>query len=172
MPRLPSQIGEVLGLESDFALATLAAFARRVDFRGKDFTGAIRAFLARFRLPGEAQKIDRILEAFAEAYFECLTSDGDDGECYDDEDSGEGKSGGASAAAGVVGANEDLQWMSSAETLHVLAFSTIMLNTDAHNPAMKGRERMTLDQFVRNNRGIDGGRDVPRQVLPHLHVCA
>ena len=35
---------------------------------------AIRALLAGFRLPGEAQKIDRIMEKFAERYF--LTNPG------------------------------------------------------------------------------------------------
>ena len=76
--------------------------------------------------------------------------------------------GGGGGSGGGRGGDE-LGWMSSASTAHVLAFSTIMLNTDAHNPAMRGRDKMTLDQFVRNNRGIDGGKDVPRHVLERLY---
>lgn len=43
----------------------------------------------------------------------------------------------------------------------VLAYSTIMLNTDAHNPNVKANRKMTKKQFVSNNRGIDGGKDLP-----------
>jgi len=35
------------------------------------FTFACREFLWSFRLPGEAQKIDRMMECFAERYCEC-----------------------------------------------------------------------------------------------------
>jgi Sec7-like guanine-nucleotide exchange factor len=38
----------------------------------------------------------------------------------------------------------------SSETLYVLAFSTVMLNTDLHNAAVK--QKMTRDQFVRNTK--------------------
>lgn len=51
----------------------------------------------------------------------------------------------------------------NAETAYVLAFSVIMLNTDLHSPNVK--RRMTLDDFIRNNRGIDDGQDIPREVL-------
>jgi brefeldin A-inhibited guanine nucleotide-exchange protein len=33
-----------------------------------EFDSALREFLSRFRLPGEAQKIDRIMECFAERF--------------------------------------------------------------------------------------------------------
>ena len=35
------------------------------------YTQNYRIFLASFHLPGEAQKIDRIMELFAERYLEC-----------------------------------------------------------------------------------------------------
>jgi brefeldin A-resistance guanine nucleotide exchange factor 1 len=40
------------------------------DFGKLSFDVAIRVTLESFRLPGEAQKIDRIMEAFSHAYFE------------------------------------------------------------------------------------------------------
>ena len=49
-----------------------------------------------------------------------------------------------------------------ADTAYVLAFSCIMLHTDAHNPAIK--DRMTKEQFIRNNRGIDDEKDIPSEV--------
>lgn len=36
-----------------------------MDFTGLDFDDALRHFMSKFRLPGEAQKIDRIMERFA-----------------------------------------------------------------------------------------------------------
>ena len=39
------------------------------DFKGMTFDGALRLFLSKFRLPGEAQKIDRLLEAFADRLY-------------------------------------------------------------------------------------------------------
>lgn len=47
------------------------AYVDRMDFTGKEFVAALRLFLERFRLPGEAQKIDRLMEKFASRYCEC-----------------------------------------------------------------------------------------------------
>lgn len=55
------------------------------------------------------------------------------------------------------------QVFSHSDTAYVLAFSIVMLNTDLHNRAVK--RKMTLDDFVRNNRGIDQGKDLPRELL-------
>ena len=54
--------GDLLGDADAFAVATLDAFSRSFDFTGATFDGALRAFLASFRLPGEAQKISRIMK--------------------------------------------------------------------------------------------------------------
>lgn len=42
-----------------------------MDFTDILFDDAIRMFLLDFRLPGEAQKIDRLMEKFAERYHVC-----------------------------------------------------------------------------------------------------
>lgn len=47
------------------------AYVDQMDFQGKDFVSALRLFLEGFRLPGEAQKIDRLMEKFAARYLEC-----------------------------------------------------------------------------------------------------
>ncbi|KAJ3296250.1 guanine nucleotide exchange protein for ADP-robosylation factor [Rhizoclosmatium sp. JEL0117] len=52
---------------------------------------------------------------------------------------------------------------SSADTAYVLAYSVIMLNTDQHNTQVK--KRMTKSDFLKNNRGIDEGKDVPPVIL-------
>lgn len=45
------------------------AFVDLMDFRGLEFVDALRVFLQAFRLPGEAQKIDRFMLKFAERYI-------------------------------------------------------------------------------------------------------
>ena len=51
----------------------------------------------------------------------------------------------------------------AADTAFVLAFSLIMLNTDLHNPNVK--HRMTKAGFIKNNRGINNGNDLPEEFL-------
>lgn len=80
-----TQMGEVLGKEPDaafvktpgvdaekggsgFFLRILQHFVEALDFTEMMFDDAIRLFLSGFRLPGEAQKIDRIMEKFAERF--------------------------------------------------------------------------------------------------------
>ena len=45
------------------------AFVDLMEFRGLEFVDALRTFLQAFRLPGEAQKIDRFMLKFAERYI-------------------------------------------------------------------------------------------------------
>ncbi|KAH9577512.1 Guanine nucleotide exchange factor [Trypanosoma melophagium] len=55
----------------------------------------------------------------------------------------------------------------SANTAFILSFSICMLNTDAHSPHVKNK--MTLDGFIRNNRGIDEGNDVDTNLLKGIY---
>ncbi|KAL8062523.1 hypothetical protein ABFX02_02G153100 [Erythranthe guttata] len=126
-----SLIGDYLGEREDLSLKVMHAYVDSFDFQGKEFDEAIRVFLQGFRLPGEAQKIDRIMEKFAERYCKC-----------------------------------NPKVFTSADTAYVLAYSVILLNTDAHNPMVK--KKMSADDFIRNNRGIDDGKDLPEEYLRSL----
>lgn len=100
--------------------------------------------LQNFRLPGEAQKIDRIMEAFAEHFWHCNASNG----------TASGGAPGASPGAagayarqnsgplGASGRGPPAPFRGGAATVHVLAFSIIMLHTDAHSPAVKVKVRL------------------------------
>ncbi|CAM9916430.1 unnamed protein product, partial [Hapterophycus canaliculatus] len=55
---------------SGFCVKVLHAYVDGIDFTDMEFDEAIRHFLSGFRLPGEAQKIDRMMEKFAERF--CL----------------------------------------------------------------------------------------------------
>lgn len=53
----------------------------------------------------------------------------------------------------------------------LLSYSLIMLNTDQHNVQVK--KKMTEADFIRNNRLINGGNDLPRDYLSELYhsIC-
>jgi len=126
-------IGDYLGEHNPFNIAVLHSLVSTFDFKGEALDAALRMFLESFRLPGEAQKIDRIVQAYAEHYFV------QNSPCV----------------------------FSSADTAYTLAFSTIMLNTDHHNKGIK--KKMTLEEFIKNNRGIDNNKDIPRDILEGLY---
>lgn len=125
-------IGEFLGEGDEKNVATMHAFVDQMDFTNSNFVDAMRRFLQSFRLPGEAQKIDRFMLKFAERYL---------------------------LGNPTVFANAD--------AAYVLAYSVILLNTDLHSPQIK--VRMTLDNFLMNNAGIDDGTDLPREMLEEIY---
>ena len=61
-------VGEFVGENKPFNLECFYAFVELMDFKQLELDQALRRFLAHFRLPGEAQKIDRIMEKFAEKF--------------------------------------------------------------------------------------------------------
>lgn len=62
-----TQLGELLGHHDDFALAVMHAWIdSEPSMGGQAIDQSLRRLLGGFRLPGEAQKIDRIMEKFAE----------------------------------------------------------------------------------------------------------
>ncbi|XP_075999270.1 cytohesin-2-like [Genypterus blacodes] len=66
-----SAIGNLLGEREERHLETLKAFVGLHEFSDLNLVQALRQFLWSFRLPGEAQKIDRMMEAFATRYCDC-----------------------------------------------------------------------------------------------------
>jgi cytohesin len=63
-------IGDYLGERNDFNVNVLKAFVNLHEFSDTILVQALRQFLWSFRLPGEAQKIDRMMECFAQRYCE------------------------------------------------------------------------------------------------------
>lgn len=56
----------------DFHREVLVNFVKSFNFEGENIVVALRMFLASFRLPGEAQQIDRILNTFSlQVYEQC-----------------------------------------------------------------------------------------------------
>ncbi|MQL77395.1 hypothetical protein Taro_009810 [Colocasia esculenta] len=127
-----NKIGDYLGDPGEFNIQVLHEFAATFAFAGVILDTALRTFLETFRLPGESQKIQRILEAFSERFYDQQSAD----------------------------------IFASKDAVFILCYSLIMLNTDQHNPQVK--KKMTEDEFIRNNRAINGGKDLPREYLSEL----
>lgn len=49
--------------------------------------------------------------------------------------------------------------------VYVLTYAIIMLNTDQHNPNFKGQKRMAVEDFARNLRGVNDGKDFAPEYL-------
>ncbi|XP_064011378.1 cytohesin-4 isoform X2 [Pogoniulus pusillus] len=64
-------IGDYLGGRDPTNIQILQAFVACHQFANLNLVQALRQFLWSFRLPGEAQKIDRMMEAFANWYCKC-----------------------------------------------------------------------------------------------------
>ncbi|KAJ3071312.1 Brefeldin A-inhibited guanine nucleotide-exchange protein 2 [Podochytrium sp. JEL0797] len=63
-------IGSYLGEGDAFYIKVMHMFVDMMDFEGTGIVEALRTFLQTFRLPGEAQKIDRLMEKFADRFCE------------------------------------------------------------------------------------------------------
>lgn len=127
-----AQIGEYLGEGDQKNIDIMHAFVDTMDFTKKRFVDALRQFLQAFRLPGEAQKIDRFMLKFANRY--------------------------------MLG---NPKAFANADTPYVLAYSVIMLNTDLHSSKIV--RRMTKEDFIKNNRGINDNANLPDEYLISIY---
>jgi brefeldin A-resistance guanine nucleotide exchange factor 1 len=58
--------------------------------------------------------------------------------------------------------------IANADAIYVLSYAIIMLNTDQHNPNMK-QKRMALEDFSRNLRGVNDGKDFEIEYLKAIY---
>uniref|UniRef100_A0A8R1HNA7 SEC7 domain-containing protein n=1 Tax=Caenorhabditis japonica TaxID=281687 RepID=A0A8R1HNA7_CAEJA len=66
-----TQVGDFLGDSDEFNISVMHAYIDFLEFSNLDILAALRLFLEKFRLPGEAQKIDRLMLKFASRYMDC-----------------------------------------------------------------------------------------------------
>ncbi|TUN98267.1 IQ motif and SEC7 domain-containing protein 1 [Bagarius yarrelli] len=120
-------IGEFLGNRQKHCVVD------EMDFSGTELDEALRKFQAQIRVQGEAQKVERLIEAFSQRYCICNP--------------------------GLV------RQFRNPDTIFILAFAIILLNTDMYSPNVKPERKMKLEDFVKNLRGVDDGEDIPRDML-------
>lgn len=109
----------------------LNEYCTSFHFKDHSLLDCLRMFLSSFRLPGEAQQIDRILQAFAET---CASQCQEAKELFSPDPK------------------------KAADAAYLLSFSIIMLNTDLHNDNIRVDRKMKIEDFVKNN--TDYGRDI------------
>lgn len=126
-------VGDYLSSPDKGNQNTLKSFVDRMDFKDKTFANALREYLQTFKLPGEAQKIDRLVEAFGSKYCKDNNTQDIDGE----------------------------------DAAYLLAFQSIMLNSDLHKAGIKNK--MTLEQLKKNLKGTNNGHDFPNHLLEGLY---
>ena len=56
----------------------------------------------------------------------------------------------------------------NADTILLLSFALAMLNTDLHNQNVK--QRMTMNDFLKNLRGTDKGNDLNQEMLKEMYL--
>ncbi|MBN3279267.1 IQEC1 protein, partial [Polyodon spathula] len=131
-------IGEFLGnRQKQFNRDVLDCVVDEMDFSVMELDEALRKFQAHIRVQGEAQKVERLIEAFSQRYCICNP--------------------------GVV------RQFRNPDTIFILAFAIILLNTDMYSPNVKPERKMKLEDFVKNLRGVDDGEDIPREMLVGIY---
>uniref|UniRef100_UPI00358FE967 IQ motif and SEC7 domain-containing protein 2-like isoform X2 n=1 Tax=Myxine glutinosa TaxID=7769 RepID=UPI00358FE967 len=131
-------IGEFLGnRQCQFHRDVLDCVVDEMDFQGMELDEALRKFQAHVRVQGEAQKVERLIEAFSQRFCVCNP--------------------------GVV------RQFQNPDTMFILAFAVVLLNTDMYSPNVKLERKMKLEDFVKNLRGVDDGADIPREMLVGIY---
>ncbi|XP_066470070.1 IQ motif and SEC7 domain-containing protein 2 isoform X5 [Tiliqua scincoides] len=131
-------IGEFLGnRQKQFNRDVLDCVVDEMDFSNMDLDEALRKFQSHIRVQGEAQKVERLIEAFSQRYCVCN--------------------------APLV------RQFRNPDTIFILAFAIILLNTDMYSPSVKAERKMKLDDFIKNLRGVDNGEDIPRDLLVGIY---
>lgn len=158
-------LGEYLSKNKDWNNRVRAAYLSTFSFNKKSIVLALREVLATFKLPGESQQIERIMESFSHEYFiqqdACNISDEQESLgtnikdiprlIYDFEP--------------ITNVQKTIIFDNS-DTIFILSYSIIMLNTDLHNNQVKNK--MNIDDFIKNNKGINNGKDLPREFLTNI----
>ncbi|VDM63672.1 unnamed protein product [Angiostrongylus costaricensis] len=138
-------IGEYIStLHSTFHACVLKYFIGLIDVRGMEVDVALRKAMQYFLLPKEVEKIDKVIQEFAQHYAKCNPK-------------------------------EIKRFRGGWDTIHMIAFAVIMLNTDLHSPNLKSSQRMQMEQFIHNLRGQDkirgekDGADIDRACLQGIY---
>ncbi|XP_072305032.1 IQ motif and Sec7 domain ArfGEF 1a isoform X2 [Eucyclogobius newberryi] len=131
-------IGEFLGnRQKQFNRDVLDCVVDEMDFQSMELDEALRKFQNHIRVQGEAQKVERLIEAFSQRYCICNPT--------------------------VV------RQFRNPDTIFILAFAIILLNTDMYSPNVKPERKMKLEDFIKNLRGVDDGEDIPREMLVGIY---
>jgi brefeldin A-inhibited guanine nucleotide-exchange protein len=164
-------IGDYMGENEKFNKEVMYAYVDQIDFYGLEIVSALRLFLEGFRLPGEAQKIDRLMEKFAARYHELNKKFSNSSNNPNGANPAEIQAEKTASLRNSTGGSKKRYikeyYFESADAVYVLAFSAIMLATDLHSSSIK--KKMTKDEYINMNRGINDNKDLPREFLEGIY---
>jgi golgi-specific brefeldin A-resistance guanine nucleotide exchange factor 1 len=152
-------IGEFISKKKNVESKILEVFVKSFDFADVRIDQALRLYLETFRLPGEAPLIFLVMEHFADhwhvswnalllvwwVFFIEMISH-------------------LQTCNGEPFANTDAAFR--------LAYAIIMLNMDQHNyNAKRLNIPMTVDDFIKNLRGLNGNADFEQEMLTNVYTA-
>ena len=132
-------IGEFMGVDAELNKACLTEFIGQFDLKNKPFVESLRTVLLGFRLPGEGQIVDRVMECFGEKFV----ADNPKG-------------------------SESIQGEMSAECVFLLSYATMMLQTSLHNPNA-AKSRMTIDDFSKMIKGVNSQKNLEPEFIQKIY---
>ena len=103
------------------------------------FVASLRTVLLGFRLPGEGQIVDRVMECFGEKFV----ADNPKG-------------------------SEQIQGEMSAECVFLLSYATMMMQTSLHNPNA-AKSRMTVEDFAKMVKGINSQKNLEMEFIQKIY---
>eukprot|EP00796_Vickermania_ingenoplastis_P007276 gene7276-5120_t len=125
---------------ASFYDAQLRGFIHQFNFKGKTLLAAIREMVYCVCLPGESQKIDRIMEVFSQYWYEVNPPNVD----------------------------PQINPFSCDSAAFILSFAIIMLNTDQHSGKL--HQPMSFLDFQRMNLQADEGSEIPEAYLREVYT--
>ena len=119
----------------EFHRTLLQGFIESHDFEGKALITSLRETLAGFHMPGEAQKIDRVIETFSQSWYSLNHT------------------------------NAAVNPFPSVELAFLYTFSCVILATNLHNPSVSSREKMSEETFTQMISGANGAESIPQDYI-------
>lgn len=143
-------LGEYLGTLEN--VDKLKIFIEFFDFTGLKVDEALRVMLTKFRLPGESQQIERVVDAFSHKYVK--------DQHYDSRPE-------ITVSSEEIPEDDYDSMRPDTDTILVLSYSIIMLNTDLHNPQIK--KHMSFMDYSLNLKGCYNGDNFPVWYLTKIY---
>lgn len=122
-----TMIGQFLGSDDKLNKDCMGQFLDEFNLKGMPYVYSLKTILQGFRLPGEGQAVDRVMEKFGLKFI-------------------------ADNPTGTDGC----QGVMSAECVYLLSYATMMMQTSLHNPNA-AKSKMTLEDFSKMIKGINAG---------------
>ena len=122
-----------------FCKYQLKHYVESFDFSNKPLLEAIREFVFFTSLPGEAQKIDRLIEMFASHWYR----------------------------SNILDKQIQINPFNTVDGVFVVSFSIIMINTDLHSGKIK--TNISMQDFIKMNKDVDNGQSLPEDYLKDIY---